>query len=207
MFRTRNATRLLTFAALSGLGLYYADEGDKGGGGGGEKKDKKDKGEPTKFELTPDELAQRVDSGVKAALDKVAEKSRLEKEEADRKAAEEQGEFKKLLEKEKDKSGQLATENRQLKIERDLRDHLAEKNPAYIGTAKYIMPQIAADVSEAELPKAIEKAVGEYVKDNPRQAKPTPTGAPPAPDNRRKAAEPVNGGGGRMGRNTAAASF
>lgn len=187
MSRNRNARtlRMIGLAALAGLRPIYNSADDKGGGGGGDDKPKdkpadKKPGEPTQEEKFAEMLkAERA----KWEADN-ATKAREAQEEADRKKAEEEGKWKELADKEKAKAAELAAENRRLRVTNDLRDHLADKHPDYIGVAKYILPTIPADTKDGDLAAAIEKAAAEYVKDNPRAAKGGSGGAPAAPSSR-----------------------
>lgn len=185
--RRRSAARLLSLAAIAGLGTYFNTAPDPanppaggGGGGGGTPPANPPQNQPKKLELSEDELQAKINAALDAERKKADDKAKKEREEAERKKAEEQGEFKTLLERETEKSTTLAAENRTLKVKLALGEHLAAKHPDYVGSAKYILPLVPADTKEEDLAKAVETAAVEFVKDNPRQGKPS-TGAPPAP--------------------------
>lgn len=131
-----------------------------------------------KLTLTKDELQAQIQAALTADREKREKAEAKAREEAERKAAEEQGKFKELADKERAEKERLAAEVRTLRVAATLRDHLAEKHPEYVGTAKYILPLVPADADGDELAKAIESAAEQYVKDNPRQAK---GGGAPAP--------------------------
>lgn len=161
---------------------YNADPAGAGGGGGGNPPvdPPKKPDEPKKLELTEEELQSRIKSALDDQQKKADQKAQKEREDAERKAAEEQGKFKELADKERAEKERLAAENRTLRVSSALRDHLAEKHPEYVGTAKYILPLVPADADGDELAKAIESAAEQYVKDNPRQPKSGGGGAQPA---------------------------
>lgn len=178
-------------AVLGGLALscftreFFEGEGGGGSGGGAGGGEGGGKGGDDKVTLSKAELKKQQDDAVAAAVDQErkqqAEKDKKAKEEADRKAAEDQGKHKDLYEKEKaDRAKDKADAD--LKLARKdadiaLRDYLSEKHPAYAGVAKYIMPlvEITPDMKEADIKKAITTAADQYVKDNPRG---TAAGAP-----------------------------
>jgi hypothetical protein len=177
MIRTLLTSCLLWPSAGLPTFHYAPDAGDGTAGGAGETADKKPdakaddkKPDAKKVELTEEELEQRITARLEAERKKTADKVAKDKEEADRKAAEDQGKFKELAEKEKADRLKLQAENRQLRMESTLRDHLASKHPEYASVAKYILPTVPVDTADADLPKAIEAAAAQYVKDNPRQA-------------------------------------
>lgn len=128
--------------------------------------------------------ADRIEAARKAAREEALAEAKAERDRekaaADKKAAEEQGEFQKLYEAEKkarEESEHL------LQIQRKdttLTDYLAAEHPDYLPRKKYIAPLIAAGLKGDALIKAVKDAVGEFVKDNPITPKPKPGGAPPA---------------------------
>jgi hypothetical protein len=139
------------------------------------------KDEPEKVTLTVAELDKRVSDALAEQQRKADAKAAKDREAAEAEEAKKRGEFEKLAEKEKQRADALEAQNRTLRTATALRDHLAAKHPDYIGCSKYILPLIPADTADDALPKAIETAAAEYVKDNPRDAKERPGGgAPPA---------------------------
>jgi hypothetical protein len=186
--RRRSAARLLSLAAVAGLGHVYNTAPDPanppagGGGGGGAppKANKPPEDQPKKLELTEEEIESRINARLDAERRKAEDKVKREREEADRKAAEEQGKFKELADAERAKREAAEAENRTLKTRIALGDHLAAKHPEYVGRAKYILPLIPADTADDQLAKAVETAAAEFVKDNPVQPKGS-AGAPPSP--------------------------
>jgi hypothetical protein len=213
--RRRSAARLLSLAAAAGLGAYYNTAPDPanppagGGGGAAPPPAKTPENDPDKLTLTKAELQAQIDAAVKAQQDKADAAAKKKQDDADRKKAEEQGEFKNLLDQETEKNTALAAENRTLKTRIALGDHLAAKHPDYAARAKYILPLIPADTKDEDLAKAVEAAAAEFVKDNPVQAKgsaaapPAPRGAGTKPGGTNKPAGHVN----RFAQSTAADSF
>jgi hypothetical protein len=170
----------------AGGGAAGGKEGDKGG-----KKD--DKTEET-VALKKSDLDKQIADSVKSALDKKtaedAETKKKADEEAARKDAEKKGEHQKLYEQEKaarekaekdrdDQVNAAKLDARKKDADVMLRDYLSEKHADYAKSATYIRPLITVDLTtkDEDLKKSIEKAVEQFVKDNPRR----PTfGTPPS---------------------------
>ncbi len=176
--RRNNALRIIA-AAAAGLG-YFNTEGDKGGGGDGGKPPEKKPDAPAKLELTAEELQQKIDAAIAQTKSDAEASAKKAREEAAAAEAKKKGEFEELYKGETARVKELEEANRKLRTETAVRDHLAEKHAEYVGVAKYIIPQIPADTKESELPKAIERAAADYVKDNPRKGT-GGGGAPSAP--------------------------
>lgn len=212
--RRRSTARMLSLAAMAGLGLYHNATDDKGGAGGGttttttvdDKGGKKE--EPEKLTLTKAELDAQIEAALAGERQKAEAAAKRKADEDKRKADEEQGKWKELSETEQKRNAELAAENRTLKTRIALGDHLAAKHPEYVGKARYILPLIPADTADDQLAKAVELAAAEFVRDNPVQAKGS-AGAPPAP---RGGGKPggqgkPNGHANRFAQSTAADSF
>jgi hypothetical protein len=182
--RRRSAARLLSLAAVAGLGTYHntdpANPGNGGGGGTTPPAPKPAETDPDKVTLTKAELDAKIEAAVKAQQDKADAAARKRQEEADRKAAEEQGKFKELADAERTRNAELAAEVRRLKVENAMGRHLADKHPDYVTCSKYILPHVPTDTPDDKLDRAVEQAAADYVRDNPRQPKGS-AGAPPAP--------------------------
>jgi hypothetical protein len=213
--RRRSAARMLSLAAAAGLGMYHNADDDKGGAGGTTTPPPDDKGgkkgdEPEKLTLTQAELDAQIQAAVKAQQDKADAAAKKKADDDKRKADEEQGKFKDLLDDETKRNAELAAENRTLKTRIALGDHLAAKHPEYVARAKYILPLIPADTADDALAKAVEDAAAEFVKDNAVQPKGA-AGAPPAPrGGNLKPGAPgnkPNGHANRFAQSTAADSF
>lgn len=176
----RKTLRMLGLAAMAGLGHHFNTEGEKGGGGGGDDKKPADKkAADDKIEMTAAERQKIIDDARAEARREADAQRQREKEKQDKDELERKGELQELLDKEREDRKAVDAENRRLKTESALRDHLADKHPLYIGVAKYILPTIPADTKDADLKSAIEKASADYVKDNPREAKTSETPSPP----------------------------
>jgi hypothetical protein len=118
-------------------------------------------------------------------------KAAKEKEDAERKAAEEQGKWKELADKERTDrekaTAELSTmhrENQLLKVDRQLRDYLAdETRREYLGNAPDIMLHVEKRLEPDAKPEAVTKLIADEVKAfmdrTPRGLR--GNGAPPAP--------------------------
>jgi hypothetical protein len=133
--------------------------------------------EPEKLTLTREELKAQIDSALKAERDKTAKEREKDKDEAERKKAEEAGEFQKLAEKERAKreeaeasAAALRVDLKRAEVRESVRDYLATNHAAYLGTEKYIIPLIAfdGDTKPEDVAKSVKAAAEQYVKDNPR---------------------------------------
>lgn len=123
----------------------------------------------------PDDTQAKIDAAVAAALEdqrkKIDAQAAKDKEELDRKAAEEKGEHLKLYEQEKAKREATEAENRRYRQSIALRDHLQAKHPEYAGSAVDILPHVPADADGDALAKAVDKASSDFIARNPRTAK------------------------------------
>lgn len=151
---------------------------------------------PPKAKKTKDEPVDdtdKVQAAVDAALSAEREKVKKEKEEAARKAAEDEakknGEFEKLADserqaREKAEQAVAAAERRaqQAEVNIALRDHLATAHPDYASNAPDIMLHVAAKLTPDSKPDDIKKIITDeakaFVERTPRAVV---KGTPPAP--------------------------
>jgi hypothetical protein len=183
--RRRSAARLLSLAAVAGLGLHFLDPDDKQGGGGGganpsaepPKEEKKGEQQSKKLELTPEELARHVDDAVaKVRADLAAERD-AEKKRAEEEEARKRGEFEKLYQGEatrvKELEAKLAETNLRAKrgdVANRLARHLAANHKDYVENDVDILPhvQFDADTPDDEVDKRVKAATDAFVKRTPK---------------------------------------
>lgn len=110
------------------------------------------------------------------------EKAKQAQAEAERKDAEKRGEWEKIAADERAKreamEQQHAAEKYQLQAGAELRDYLAEKHPALVNSAKYILPLIPSGLTDKGRAEAIAKQADDFAKSIPAAPK---SAAAPAP--------------------------
>lgn len=136
---------------------------------------------PAEMEVDLEAMIAKALEGERAKVAAEAvEKDRLRDEEAARKA----GEFEKLYEAEKSQRAKDLAELRSVRAVNALTAYLAENNPDYLKSAKYITPLLGTvGDDEKVLAGAIKTAVATFVADNPRTAPPEGT-LPPTTRNK-----------------------
>jgi hypothetical protein len=170
-------------AVLAGLGLHHNTEEDKGGGGGAAKPEKQEEKKPeekpkgTKLELSPEELAKKLDdarASAKAEFDALQKKNQ---EAAEAEAARKRGEFEKLYQGEaarvKELESQVAAarlEGRKQAVALKLQRHLAANHKDYVENDIDILPHVTIDAEtpDDEIEKRIKAATDAFVKRTPK---------------------------------------
>lgn len=143
-------------------------------------------------ELTAEQYEQQLEAAREEGRKQAAEQSKAEldkeKRERDDATAREQGKFRELADKAAAERDQTRLELARERAQNTLLRHLADKHPAYVTAAKWILPAVEVDATTTAetLNKRVEQAAADYVRDNPRGDKP----------DKGSAGAPAGGGGG-----------
>jgi hypothetical protein len=162
--------------------------------------------DPKKIELTEDEIEQRTQSAVNAALEKDRKKRETdaakEKEERERKEAEEQGKYKELSDKaderrsEAEEKAAAAERRAQLaEVNIELRDYLGSTDellpylPNAVDIMVHVEKKLAADAKAEDVTRIIKEEAKAFAE---RTGKVKKTGLPPEGPSRTPVRPPAN---------------